>query len=95
MKPELTINNLITEAKNFCISMSNADHPSLYGVTDGKAIGTYVEHLFQMYLSNYYNVIIGNSASGIDLPGEATGIFLKESKVGPVELRNNSIWSKI
>ena len=69
MKPELTINNLITEAKNFCISMSNADHPSLYGVTDGKAIGTYVEHLFQMYLSNYYNVIIGNSASGIDLPG--------------------------
>ena len=33
--------------------------------------------------------------TGIDLPGEAGSIFLKEEKVGPVELRNNCIWSKI
>jgi len=33
--------------------------------------------------------------TGIDLPGEAGSIFLKEEKVGPVELRNNIIWSKI
>ena len=35
------------------------------------------------------------SKTGIDLPGEAGSIFLKEEKVGPVELRNNLIWSKI
>ena len=33
--------------------------------------------------------------TGIDLPGEATGIFLNEKKVGPVELRNYSFWTKI
>jgi stage V sporulation protein D (sporulation-specific penicillin-binding protein) len=33
--------------------------------------------------------------TGIDLPGEAKGIFLAENKVGPVELRNNCIWAKI
>lgn len=33
--------------------------------------------------------------TGIDLPGEAGSIFLKEEKVGPVELRNNIVWSKI
>ena len=33
--------------------------------------------------------------TGIDLPGEATGIFLNEKKVGPVELRNHSFWTEI
>lgn len=33
--------------------------------------------------------------TGIDLPGEAKGIFLAENKVGPVELRNYCIWSEI
>ncbi len=33
--------------------------------------------------------------TGIDLPGEAGSIFLKEEKVGPVELRYNCFWSKI
>lgn len=33
--------------------------------------------------------------TGIDLPGEAGSIFLAKNKVGPVELRNHSIWSKI
>ena len=70
MKPNLTINDLIIEAKNFCIQMSNIEHPLLYGITDGKAVGTYVEHQFQTYLAEHYNVVIGNSASGIDLPGK-------------------------
>ncbi len=42
--------------------------PTLYGVTDGKAVGTYVEHKFKAYLANKYTFMAGNSASGIDLP---------------------------
>lgn len=33
--------------------------------------------------------------TGIDLPGEASSIFLAKEKVGPVELRNYFIWPKI
>ena len=33
--------------------------------------------------------------TGIDIPGEAGSILLDEEKVGPVELRNNFIWTKI
>ena len=39
------------------------------GVTDGKHVGTYVEHKFKSVLDQLYIVEIGNSASGIDLPG--------------------------
>lgn len=70
MKPVLTINHLIEEAKMFCEFMSNENHAELLGVTDGKAVGTYVEHRFQHYLSEHYIVTIGSSAKGIDLPGE-------------------------
>lgn len=70
MKPVLTIDYLIREAKIFCNCMSEEDHPELLGVTDGKAVGTYVEHRFQHHLSDNYIVTIGNSAKGTDLPGE-------------------------
>ncbi len=39
------------------------------GVTDGKAVGTYVEHRFRHFLQSRYIVEIGSSAKGIDLPG--------------------------
>ncbi len=70
MKPVLTIKHLIEEAKIFCEFMSHENHAELLGVTDGKAVGTYVEHRFQHYLSEHYIVTIGSSAKGIDLPGE-------------------------
>jgi hypothetical protein len=38
-------------------------------VTDGKAVGTYLEHKFVAHLLNQYRSPEGNSASGIDLPG--------------------------
>ena len=69
-KPILTINDLIQEAKIFCEFMSSENHSELLGVTDGKAVGTYVEHKFQHYLSEHYIVTVGSSAKGIDLPGE-------------------------
>lgn len=70
MKPILTIRHLIQEAEIFCNLMSKEDHPALLGTTDGKAVGTYVEHRFQNQLSEHYIVTIGNSANGIDLPDE-------------------------
>lgn len=68
MKPKLTIEKLKAEAKQFCLSESKIQNKELFGVTDGKAVGTYVEHKFQQQLASKYTVEIGSSASGIDLP---------------------------
>jgi hypothetical protein len=68
MKPTLTIEDLCTEAAKFAEIESLYDEPALYGVTDGKAIGTYLEHKFTAYLAENYSSQQGNSASGIDLP---------------------------
>lgn len=81
MKPLLTIDHLIREAKIFCDFMSQENHPELVGVTDGKAVGTYVEHRFQRYLSERYTVRIGSSAKGIDLPGENIQTDIKVTSI--------------
>lgn len=70
MKPVLTIRHLIKEAEVFCDFMSKENHPKLLGVTDGKRVGTYIEHRFQGYLSEKYIVTVGNSAEGINLPDD-------------------------
>jgi hypothetical protein len=67
--PDLTIEFLQNEAQLFALAESIYPEPSLYGVTDGKAIGTYLEHKFKAHLTNKYNYNVGNSASGIDFPG--------------------------
>lgn len=69
MKPVLTINELIKSARNFCEIESKKNHAELIGVTDGKKVGTYVEHKFQYFLQSQYTVEVGSSAKGIDLPG--------------------------
>ncbi len=69
MKPNLTIEYLIDAAEKFCEIESKKNHTDLIGVTDGKAVGTYVEHRFQNFLHSQYIVDIGSSAKGIDLPG--------------------------
>ena len=40
----------------------------LYGITDGKKVGTYVEVVFNQYLALKYLYTLGNAASGIDFP---------------------------
>ncbi len=67
-KPQLTIDVLKTEAKAFSLKESTHDEPSLYGVTDGKAVGTYLEHKFVAHLMDIYDFAGGNSALGIDIP---------------------------
>ena len=69
MKPVLTIDGLIKSARCFCEIESKENHVELIGVTDGKAVGTYVEHKFQHFLQSQYSVDVGSSAKGIDLPG--------------------------
>ena len=68
MKPKLTIPKLIKEAQQFCGEQSKFQHKELFGVTDGKAVGTLIEQKFQKHLRDKYEVTIGSSASGIDLP---------------------------
>jgi hypothetical protein len=65
----LTLERLRTEAAGFAGAQSLCAVPTLYGVTDGKAIGTYLEHGFLAYLEERYVFDAGNSASGIDIPG--------------------------
>jgi len=69
MKTPLSIEQLCIEAAQFAERESTYDEPTLYGVTDGKAVGTYLEHKFTAYLAEKYNCQSGNSALGIDLPG--------------------------
>lgn len=68
MKTKLTLEKLQEEAKIFSELESEYDETSIYGSTDGKAVGTYLEHKFKNFLSQKYDFDSGNSASGIDLP---------------------------
>lgn len=70
MKQKLTKETLIKEAQLFCIKQSKFQHKELFGVTDGKAVGTLIEQKFQAHLKTKYELTIGSSARGIDLPSE-------------------------
>ena len=69
-KEKLTIEKLIEEAQLFCVEQSKFQHKELFGVTDGKAVGTLIEQKFQKHLNDKYIVTVGSSAKGIDLPSE-------------------------
>ncbi len=64
----LTIEALRKEAACFAEQESKHSKPRLYGVTDGKAVGTYLEHEFQGWLREKYSFEEGSSARGIDFP---------------------------
>ncbi|MXZ55840.1 MAG: restriction endonuclease [Gammaproteobacteria bacterium] len=64
----LTIDALQIEAAHFASNESRHDEPQLYGVTDGKAVGTYLERKFQTMLNEKYDYERGSSAKGIDFP---------------------------
>ena len=69
MKPPLTTEIFQREAAAFAAAESAHDEPSLYGVTDGKAIGTYLEQKFHEFLGAKYAYDRGSAAKGIDFPG--------------------------
>ena len=74
-KRELTVDLLCRAARAFSETESEHREPSLFGVTDGKAVGTYLEHKFQEDLHRRYVYQEGSSARGIDFPG--LGVDLK------------------
>jgi len=74
VKPELTQSELIKKAREFCETESIRPIPELFGTTDGKAVGTYIERRFKSMLQASYIVEIGNSAHGIDLPSINTDL---------------------
>lgn len=69
MKPELTAALLCDEARQFAVRETRHADPKLFGVTDGKAVGTYIERKFRRLLLEKYTFEPGNSSRGTDLPG--------------------------
>ncbi|MCI8486428.1 MAG: hypothetical protein HFJ20_04945 [Clostridia bacterium] len=66
--------------------LMNSCNPVFIGLGQKLGVSKYYEYLKKFgYLDK----------TGIDLPGEAKGIFLAENKVGPVELRNYCLWTEI
>ena len=77
--PRLTTSILCKQAAIFADIESTHPEPTLYGVTDGKAVGTYLEHKFRDYLENKYTFAQSNSAAGIDFPD--LGVDMKVTAV--------------
>ena len=73
-KPTLSVAILQEEARQFAELESTHPEPTIFGVTDGKAIGTYLEHKFHAHLERKYVHAPGCSASGIDFPGLAVDL---------------------
>jgi hypothetical protein len=80
MPKKLTREALALVAKTFCLDQSKASHSELFGVTDGKAVGTHVEHLFQALILEQFDIAGGSSAKGIDLPAINTDIKVTSIK---------------
>ena len=72
MKKRLTPSDLVAIAKKFCLESHT--YPELFGITDGKAVGTFIEHRFRERLEAVYTLEIGSSALGLDLPSIETDI---------------------
>jgi len=81
MSQQLNIKNLIIVAKSFCKKESVYANKDLFGVTDGKAVGTYIEHKFQTLLEIKYKYERGSSARGIDLPGARINTDIKVTSI--------------
>ncbi len=67
-KTNLKLGSLKQEARIFLTALRKTPVKALYGVSDGKAVGTHVEHEFHAHLQNKYIYERGSSASGIDFP---------------------------
>jgi hypothetical protein len=79
-KRVLTVDLLQREARVFAERESIHPEPTIYGVADGKAIGTYLEHKYHAHLERKYVHAPGSSASGIDFPGLAVDLKVTSIK---------------
>ncbi|MCA0426758.1 MAG: restriction endonuclease [Bacteroidetes bacterium] len=81
MRKNLTIEDLVTEAQLFCNEQSIRQYKELFGVTDGKAVGTFIEQKFKMHLLERFDVEVGSAAQGIDLPSDAISTDIKVTSI--------------
>jgi len=71
----LSVDGLRMAATSFASEISSRHVEELVGVTDGKAVGNYLENHFKSYLKGIYDAEDwGNAAKGIDLPTINTDI---------------------
>lgn len=68
LKPTLSIETLKQEAKAFAASLSSQPITELYGINDGKKVGTCVEIRLNDYLTDRYTYLHGSAANGVDIP---------------------------
>ncbi|MCY3805898.1 MAG: hypothetical protein OXG91_05305 [bacterium] len=68
MSSSLDLNGLKAAAAEFAESLLGAPIPELFGITDGKALGTWIEASFNEFLAAQYAYGPGNPARGIDFP---------------------------
>lgn len=73
-KLSLSLVTLKSEAKRYSVWLNSTPVAELYGVTDGKAIGTYVEKGFRGFLAENYDFSQGNAALGLDFPSLMTDL---------------------
>ena len=69
------------EAKAFCEANSRIRQEEVVGITDGKAVGTFIEHKFKQWISTKFFVEIGNSAKGIDFPSKKINTDVKTTSI--------------
>jgi hypothetical protein len=66
--PTLSLADFKAAATQFAAELSVTPLPSLYGATDGKRVGTFVESAFKTHLVSRFTSRVGNAARGIDFP---------------------------
>lgn len=67
-KSPLTIDALVEHSALFAAAQSKKQERSLFGVTDGKAVGTLLEASFVRHLGALYSFQLGSAAKGVDFP---------------------------
>lgn len=76
---KLTLEKLKAVTGEFVSELPGVEIPTLYGATDGKAVGTEIEKRFHAFLSKRFYYAEGSAASGIDFP--ELGIDLKSTSI--------------
>lgn len=64
----LTVPDLQSAAGAFARQIHLSPIPDLFGVTDGKALGTFVESALHDYLESRFEYTRGSAVRGIDFP---------------------------
>ncbi len=65
---KMTLDLFRVAAQGFAWELAQRPLATLFGATDGKAVGTKVESMFKDYLQERFDLTVGNAANGLDFP---------------------------